>query len=234
MNADEEERLDLAAAEYALGTMRGARADDFERRMRADPSLAQRVRLWESRLAPAPDAASPGPAPVALWAGIERRLGSGPAARTGAIAFWRRVAAACATVAVVGVASLAYVGANPPRPQCYAVLADGEARPVAVVFDRRDMRELVVLPVGAQLAGGAGTARLWIVAGGRAVAVGDVGADGETRLPLDKPLSTALMAPGARFVVARSVDAVAAGAPGATIADGIIALLGPASPARRT
>lgn len=230
MNPDEEERLDLAAAEYALGTMRGERAEAFERRMREEPALAQRVRRWEARLAPPVDAYAHARAPEALWAGIARRA-HGASASTGRTAIWRRLAAACAMVAVVSVASLAWVGTGNARPQCYAVLVDDQARPVAVVFDRRDMRELVVLPVGSRLAGAQGTARLWIVAGGAASEVGTVGVEGETRLALDKPLLTAVMATGARLVIARE-GAGSATTPGATLGDGVVALLGAAAPAK--
>jgi len=232
MNPDEEERLDLAAAEYALGTMRGERAEVFKRRMGEDPALALRVRRWEARLAPPLEAYAGAPAPETLWAGIAKRA-HGEAARPGLAAFWRRLAAACAMVAVVSIASLAWVGTGNARPQCYAVLVDDQARPIAVVFDRRDMRELVVLPVGSRLAGAQGPARLWIVAGGAASEVGIVEADGETRLALDKPAFTAVMAPGARLVIASDIEKTdTARVPGAILGDGIVALLGTAAPAK--
>lgn len=230
MSSDDEERLDLAAAEYALGTMRGERADAFERRMRDDPALEQRVRRWQARLAPPADAFPHVPAPEALWAGIAGRVHGAPA-DTGRVAFWRRLAVACAAVALIGLSSLVWITTGGARPQCYAVLVDDQARPIAVVFDRRDMRELVVLPVGARLASAQGEVRLWIVAAGAASDLGAVTPDGETRLALDKPGLTAIMAPAARLVIAAADPSTPNAVP---LGGGVVALLGAAAPAKGT
>jgi anti-sigma-K factor RskA len=230
MNPDEEERLDLDAAEYVLGTLRGERAEAFERRMREDAALARRVHSWQARLAP-PVAAYPhAHAPEALWAGIARRT-HGTSSASGGLAFWRRLAAACAAVAVIGAASLAWFGTGLAPPQCYAVLVDAQARPIAVVFDRRDMRELVVLPVGTSLVGAKGEARLWIIAGGVASDLGTLAIDGETRLTLGKPGLTAIMAPAARLVIAATDPSSATAAP---LGGGVVALLGAAPPPKGT
>jgi hypothetical protein len=63
--------------------------------------------------------------------------------------------------------------------------------------------------------------------------VGIVQADGETRLALDKPAFTAVMAPGARLVIASDIEKTdTARAPGVILGDGIVALLGTAAPAK--
>ena len=235
MNADRDDPLDLAAAEYALGTLRGAACERFEQRLRTDPALAQRVRDWEARLAPMVGAHAPAEVSANLWPGIERRVfgRAADAPRAGALALWRRLAAGFATATVIAFAVLVYQNFGADRPQCYAVLADDRAQPVAVVFDRRNMRELVVLPVGPRLAVSSGSAYLWIVTGATSHRVGALSADSETRLALDKPLLTAVMAPGARLLVTREPGGGARdGAPGPDrIADGAVALLGAAAPA---
>ena len=235
MNETPDERLDLDAAEYALGTLRGQACERFEQRMREDPELARRTRAWAARFAPMLDRHAEAESPSTLWSGIEGRLFGRHAERpwAGALARWRRLAAGFAAIAALTATALVYQVAFRDHPQCYAVLSDSQAQPVAVVFDRRNMRELVVLPVGSRLAATAGQAQLWIVAGGTSHPVGAINAEGETRLALDKPLLTAVMATDARLLVTREPAAGAPpGAPGAErIADGVVALLGAAAPA---
>ena len=146
------------------------------------------------------------------------------------MSFWRRTAAAFAALAAACVAFALYFAAGVERPQCYAVLGDALGLPVAVVFDRRNMQELVVLPVGSRLAQGEGTPTLWITTASATTRAGVLNADGETRLALDKPLLTAIMDSNARLVVSREAAGTALHGPvGVRVADGAIALLGTAA-----
>lgn len=232
MSASDEEQLDQIPAEYVLGTLRGAPCARFEARMRADPALAARVREWEARMAPLCDRYEPAESSDRVWTGIERRLFSPdaeitPAGRARSPVFWKRLTAGFASAAAVCLASLLYLLANAGAPQCYAVLTDERSLPAAVVFDRRSMQELVVLPVGSRLATDAGRAQLWIVVGGTAVPVGPLNPDGETRLPLAKPMSSAVMAPNARLLITHEPAGGSPNGPpaGRRIADGAVALL---------
>ncbi len=239
MNPPDDNQLDLLAAEYVLGTMRGARSERFEAQMRADPALERRVRAWEARLAPMTEGFEAVESPDSSWRGIERRLfavekNAVAESAAGVSGWWRRLALGFAATAVMFLATTLYLTLSLGAPQCYAVLTDAGSRPMAVVFDRRNMKELVVLPVGSRLAGDGGTARLWIVLGNTAVPVGTLNPDGETHLPLDKPMLTAVMGSSARLLVTReSAGAPTPGLPsGERIAEGAVALLGaaPASP----
>lgn len=232
MTPPDEQQLDLLAAEYVLGTMRGRRSASFELEMRENPALVARVRAWEARLAPLADGHAAADSPETAWAGIERRLfadgdGAGAGARQGSGKGWRRLALTFAAAGIVFLASTLYLAVGTESPQCYAVLTDDAAQPVAVVFDRRNMRELVVLPVGSRLAGAGGSAQLWIIVGNAAVPVGTLQPDGETRLPLDKAMLTAVMDSNARLLLTREAGPPpAAGAPmGERIAQGVVALL---------
>lgn len=232
----DEDRLDQLAAEYVLGTLRGASCARFEERMRSEPALAARVRSWELRMAPLTERFEPTDVPDRAWAGIEARLFPTDPATTLAgggrsPAFWQRLAVTFASLAVVCLASVVYVLAGVEKPQCYAVLSNERSIPMAVVFDRRSMQELVVVPVGSQLAGDSGTAQLWIVAGNTTIPVGLLSPDRETRLSLDKPMLTAVMAANARLLVTREPGGGSTkGAPvGDRIAEGVVALLGPSS-----
>ena len=83
---DLQERL---AAEYALGTLRGAARARFRRWMRADAAIARAVSEWEARLAPMALAVAPRQPPARVWREIEARLGpvTADAERRGF--FWR-------------------------------------------------------------------------------------------------------------------------------------------------
>jgi len=196
------------------------------------------VREWEARLSPLLEDYEPQAGASSAWVGIERRLfGSGKESNSGSvargIAWWRRTAAGLACTTVILFASAVYLGRAVEQPQCYAVLTDARATPVAVVFDRNNMRELVVLPVGPRLVSATGHAQLWIVAGGKTLPVGVLNPDGETRIALDKSMLTAVMAAQARLLVTLEptgdTPAATPGGPaGLRVADGAVALLGAA------
>src|SRR5262245_58796403 len=80
MNYRDPELRERLAAEYALGTLRGAARQRFERLMAADVALRQLVEGWELRLNALADNARPVAPPAGLWPAIERRLGPETAA----------------------------------------------------------------------------------------------------------------------------------------------------------
>ena len=114
--------VDLLAAGYVLGTLRGGARRRFQKY--ADEHAAVRVAIdeWQRRLAPMAEFAQPRMPPVAVWEAIERRLGLS-AARAAArprtvvetparparglfdsLAFWRGWA-----IGVTGLAAIAVV-----------------------------------------------------------------------------------------------------------------------------
>jgi anti-sigma-K factor RskA len=66
--------IDMLAAEYVLGTLRGGARRRFQRH--ADQHAAIRVAIdeWQRRLAPMAELAAPRMPPAAVWEAIERRL----------------------------------------------------------------------------------------------------------------------------------------------------------------
>jgi anti-sigma-K factor RskA len=83
------ELRDRLAAEYALGTLRGAARLRLRRWMREDAALARAVAEWEARLSPLAEAVRPVRAPARVWSEIQTRLGAG--ARRAAPGWWDRV-----------------------------------------------------------------------------------------------------------------------------------------------
>lgn len=74
MNLRSETARDALAAEYALGTLRGAARARFVRWMTGDADLVSRVHFWEQALQPMADGIAPVTPPNRVWQGISERL----------------------------------------------------------------------------------------------------------------------------------------------------------------
>jgi anti-sigma-K factor RskA len=67
--------VNLLAAEYALGTLRGAARRRFQRYADQDAAIRTAIDEWQRRIAPMAELAEPRMPPAAVWEAIERRLG---------------------------------------------------------------------------------------------------------------------------------------------------------------
>jgi anti-sigma-K factor RskA len=76
--------VDLLAAEYALGTLRGGARRRLQTCARGDAVLRRALLDWEQRLAPMAELAPESMPSPQVWALIERRLGLGSAASASA------------------------------------------------------------------------------------------------------------------------------------------------------
>lgn len=86
---DKPELQQRLAAEYVLGTLRGAARARLRRWMREDAVLSRTVAEWEARLAPMTEAVAPVRPPRRVWDEIQARLGpAAPPARAKG-GFWR-------------------------------------------------------------------------------------------------------------------------------------------------
>lgn len=225
--------LDGLAAEYVVGILRGGTCARFERMIDTDRQLQERVHRWESRLAPMALRVARAEPSDRVWKEIETRLfgnGSSASSHGGApgVNVWRRIALGFGAMAASLIVALTLTLANIESPQCYAVLTDARRLPRLVVFDRGNMRELVVLPVGGELVAAGRAPQLWLVTGASTLPLGRLNANDETRLLLDKPLSTGLMSAGARLMVTLEDESRPIGAqPTApALGEGAVAMLG--------
>lgn len=137
---DKPELQERLAAEYALGTLRGAARARFRRWMRQDAALAGRVAAWEARLAPMAHAIEPVRPPRRVWEEIQARIGRGaPPARRGG--FWRAFALLASGAAAALVLMTVLVPQRPAQSGEYvALLSDPKTqKPVLLVSaGRRD------------------------------------------------------------------------------------------------
>lgn len=173
MNYRNPQLRDLLAGEYVLGTLHGAARRRFERLLRADPELQERVTQWENRLAPLSESLPPVVPGDHVWPRIAAAVAE--PARTPVPGFWQRLAvwrgmavgAALASV-ILAVLLLLPVLQPPPTPgrDAVAVINDAEAQPLwllRVDADRRVL-EVEVLRRAALPAGK--THELWMLPGG--------------------------------------------------------------------
>jgi anti-sigma-K factor RskA len=185
------------AAEYVLGTLRGAARARFRRWMREDAALARAVSEWESRLAPMAASVVPVRPPARVWREIETRLPAPPHPRERRGFLWRALGlvaggAAAALIAVTVVLSLQTAVRG---GEYIAVLSDPKTqKPVLLVSaGRRDDRlRIKTLDPAIQVADA--SLELWALpAEGRPRSLGLVpaGSQGELQLAAmaDKALS---------------------------------------------
>ncbi len=103
MNVQSPSRRDALAAEYVLGSLRGAARRRFEQLLPAHPNLRQAVADWERRLNRLAVGSPSVPPPPQVWADLETQLF--PAARRepwwNRLEFWRGLAVAGVFAAVL-------------------------------------------------------------------------------------------------------------------------------------
>jgi anti-sigma-K factor RskA len=151
---------DRLAAEYVLGTLRGAARRRFQVLLGAHPALRQAAQRWQERLLPLASSVAPVAPPPHVWAGIEARLFSGaPVPRWWhALALWRGLSALATTAAL----ALLVVATHTPPAQAPTVVllaaqpgAAGAIPASFVVGLSADGRALVLKPLNAPALGAA-------------------------------------------------------------------------------
>ena len=160
---------DRLAAEYVLGTLRGAARRRFESLLPAHPMLRQAVSRWEARLMPLSAPVPPVAPSEAVWRGIEQRLFPAQATRWWqGPAFWRGWATAATAVAVL----MAVLWLRPPVAQAplVVVLSAPQGTQDFVAGVSADGQALTVRPL-----------RQVSVASGRALELWAVPAQGSPR-----------------------------------------------------
>jgi anti-sigma-K factor RskA len=118
MKYQNRELLEQLAAEYALGTLRGAARQRFERLLPQNPDALAAVRRWEDRLVGlAADVAPVEPRGV-VWRSVELRLRHGKREPVETFGWWHRsrfALAAMIAMLAVGIVLRLAINAEPPR-----------------------------------------------------------------------------------------------------------------------
>jgi anti-sigma-K factor RskA len=106
--------IDLLAAQYVVGTLRGPARRRFEKWRASVPQVEERCRFWEESLMPLAKGLRPVQPPPHVWEGIRTRLNlvqASPGRRPG-----RLFAIAASLLLVVGLAALLYWQGFERRP----------------------------------------------------------------------------------------------------------------------
>jgi len=195
---------DSLAAEYVLGTLRGAARQRFERLLAAHPALQRAVAEWErrlNRLAVASLAVAP---PPEVWRGLERRLFPAPTRRPwwDSLTLWRGLA--LAGVLAVAVILAPQLATPPPADASFAAIRNQQHEvlwTVARAVDGRlhvsNLRAMAIPPDQRCL--------LWLKTGdGPPVMLGALPDDGSVRT-LPMPAGVASPGQGELWVTMQSV-----------------------------
>ena len=146
MKHDDPRLIDALAAEYVLGTLRGAARARFERWRAAEWHIDRRVQSWEERLAPLAlslPAVQPSPE---VWSRIEQRISTDAAPQPAALKrrpALRAIAAVLVLVAVLAGGFAVWRTTQAPHYQAFATISNtqgGMAWQLEMDPDSRRMR----------------------------------------------------------------------------------------------
>ncbi|MCB1884788.1 MAG: anti-sigma factor [Geminicoccaceae bacterium] len=199
---------ELRAAEYALGTLRGAGRARFEADLAKYPDLQALVAAWEDRFVTLNELTPPEPPRPEVWRRIEREVGldqkAGMKVRHRALpappavwrrwweslAFWRGLAGLAAAVAVIAIGmNLLQPRFNPEQmaTELVAALQSQEGSGVSFVafYDTQSGAVRLLGLSGQQVADK--DYELWYIRGDEpAVSMGVIPVDERTEIPLDQ------------------------------------------------
>ncbi|MFK8260301.1 anti-sigma factor domain-containing protein [Erwinia sp. AnSW2-5] len=147
------------AAEYALGTLRGAARQRFARRLDKEPALVAEVSRWQNSFSELDQRVTPVTPPEAVWQRIARGL---PADKTrGSSARWPWLGWALA--ASFAGALLYNQFTVPPLPQAVAVLNGDSQQGSWVVSLSQDKTQLTVQAINASVVQPDRSLQLWLI-----------------------------------------------------------------------
>lgn len=151
------ELRDKLAAEYALGTLRGAARARFRRLMKYDPALRRTVAEWENRIYPMTEATAEVEPPARVWNAIQANL----AGTEFSLGFWRTLGLFSSGLAL---ALLLYLGLtqHPETLSYMALLNDQKSQqPVLMVSAVRNSPKLKIKVLAPQTIAADKALELW-------------------------------------------------------------------------
>jgi anti-sigma-K factor RskA len=170
---DRTQRLDLLAAQYALGTMSTRARNRMTRVAQTDTVVAAAIRRWEQRLSPLAEGAPPVNPSPRLWKVIALRLGLEPVRAAAPAPWWNRVAVwrglALAGFVAAFALGLSLLAPKPAAPEnaIVAILAGQDAKPALIATMARTDRVLTVKAIAAAVVPPDKALELWMLPTGR-------------------------------------------------------------------
>ncbi len=165
MRYDDPDRLDALAAEYVMGTLRGAARRRFERLLRDSAEARDAAQHWEALLGGLGGVLPAERPPARVWQGIEARLDGAPktAGFWRSLRFWR-VWGMGATAALVSLAIAVSLPAAAPEPVGQvAVVENQQDQPMWVITANPATGRVRARAVNARAAAVDRAYELWMV-----------------------------------------------------------------------
>lgn len=138
------ETAELLAAEYVLGTLRGAARRRFERLLQAHPALRLRVQAWERHFSRLIETVPPVAPPSGTWGAIQQRLF--PTERLPwhkRLGFWRGLSLGSGVLAAV-LAGLLLLTPVSEVPGYVVMIANAAEQPLWIISTSSEMERLYV------------------------------------------------------------------------------------------
>ena len=190
-----EKLMDRLCSEYVLGTLKGGARRRFEQLLPNSVVLRRAVAEWQDRLHPMAQFAPTAIPSAQVWKNLVRQLrlnhnleqSKPPANWRSSLAFWRGLGMASTALATLLVAVLVIRQVGPATPQAsyVAMLADDQAKPVAIVTGDPLQHRMTVKLVGHQDIASDKSLELWAVPKqGAPRSLGLLASDGSITLPL--------------------------------------------------
>lgn len=175
---ENEKRDDALAAEYALGTLRGAARLRFQRRLIHEPELAKRVARWKNLFSTLDSHLAPVLPPEEVWKKIRLNLpAQTPVRRSRAYLGWM-VAAGLAAVSVI-----TWVTNREPTLAPLVVLNDAQQQGLWVVSADSTRQRLNITPLRPAELSAQNSLQLWLIPSGQApVSLGQVNSQSPTQI----------------------------------------------------
>jgi anti-sigma-K factor RskA len=196
MNYEQAELLDRLAAEYVLGTLRGAARRRFARLCVQSAAARGALYRWEDRWTLLSSTLPPVQPAARVWTNVTRRLFGADAVAPRA-SRWRtwRMAAAAGLVAVALIVGLIVREQQAPPLQTLAMLGTDSAHPVWRLERRLPLTALTIEVVGTVPPAAGKSYELWALPRGKApVSLGVLPVGGRAERTLSEPQRAALLA----------------------------------------
>jgi anti-sigma-K factor RskA len=197
MNYERPELLDRLAAEYVLGTLRGAARRRFERLCARSERARRALHRWEDDWSALSRPLAPVQPSARVWTNVSRQLFGAPGAapRPARRRTWQ-LAVAAGLVAVALIAGLIVRQLAPPPLQTLAVLGTDSAHPVWRLERRAPLTALTIDVIGTVPPAAGRSYELWALprGGGAPVSLGLLPAGGRAERTLSPSQRAALLA----------------------------------------